>query len=84
MSNLTPRRSPARTPSRRRTSCAPQHRASVPTSVSQVSGKKYMSAEAEWQTDASRKAGFACLKFKLNEPQYYLYSYRAAGCEQGR
>ena len=52
---------------------------SVPDSVVKVSGKKYLSSAAEWQVDATRHAGFACLGFSLASPQYYLYTYKARG-----
>jgi hypothetical protein len=52
---------------------------SVPDSVVMVSGKKYASSAAEWQVDAGRHAGFACLRFSLATPQYYMYSYKARG-----
>lgn len=50
---------------------------SVPPSLSAVTGKKYQSSPAEWTVDAPSHAGFACLKFSLDAPQYYMYSYEA-------
>lgn len=58
--------------------CASASR-SVPDSVVQVSGKKYVSSAADWQVDAPRHAGFACLGFSYASPQYYMYTYRAHG-----
>jgi type IV pilus assembly protein PilA len=52
---------------------------SVPDSVVKVSGKKYLSSSTEWQADASRHGGFACLGFSLTMPQYFMYSYKAQG-----
>jgi type IV pilus assembly protein PilA len=52
---------------------------SVPDSVVKVSGKKYLSSAAEWQVDSARHAGFACLRFSMTMPQYYMYSYKAHG-----
>jgi len=52
---------------------------SVPASVVAVKATKYQSAPGEWAVDASRNAGFACLKFSMDMPQYYLYTYRATG-----
>lgn len=49
----------------------------VPSSLAQVSGKKYQSSPADWEVDAASDAGFACLKFELDMPQYYQYSYAA-------
>jgi type IV pilus assembly protein PilA len=54
----------------------------VPVSVVNVSGKKYLSSAADWQVDAGRHAGFACLGFSLAMPQYYMYSYKAHGTNQ--
>jgi type IV pilus assembly protein PilA len=51
----------------------------VPGSVVDVSGKKYLSSAADWQVDAARHAGFACLGFSMAMPQYYTYSYKAHG-----
>ena len=51
----------------------------VPASLASVSGKKYQSAKAEWQADAASNAGFACLGFAMDQPQYYMYGYRASG-----
>jgi type IV pilus assembly protein PilA len=51
----------------------------VPASMSSVKGMKYQSAADEWAVDAPRNAGFACLRFSMNMPQYYRYTYRATG-----
>ncbi len=51
----------------------------VPGSVVMVSGKKYLSSAADWQVDAARQGGFACLGFSMAQPQYYMYSYKAHG-----
>jgi hypothetical protein len=41
-----------------------------------VQGKKYQSSPAEWKAgDAT--TGWQCLKFEINAPQYYMYSYGA-------
>jgi type IV pilus assembly protein PilA len=52
---------------------------SVPASAALIRGTKYMSTPAEWAVDAPRNAGFACLQFSMDLPQYYMYSYRASG-----
>jgi type IV pilus assembly protein PilA len=52
---------------------------SVPVSIAAVTGKKYQSTAEEWEVDAPRRAGFACLRFMLSSPQYYVYSYKAHG-----
>ncbi len=52
---------------------------SVPDSIVKVSGKKYQSSAADWQVDAARRAGFACIGFSMTMPQYYVYFYKAHG-----
>ena len=49
----------------------------VPADVSQIRGRKYQSAQAEWDVDRPRNAGFACLDFSMTVPQYYQYRYEA-------
>ena len=53
--------------------------ASVPPSGNStlVQGGKYQSAPSDWNVDVSTNAGFACLKFSIDAPQYYMYSYTA-------
>jgi type IV pilus assembly protein PilA len=53
----------------------------VPESARFIRGAKYQSSPDDWMIDASRNAGFACLKFSMDIPQYYMYSYRASGHE---
>jgi type IV pilus assembly protein PilA len=52
---------------------------SVPKSADSIRGAKYQSAQGDWEVDARRNAGFACLRFSMDQPQYYMYSYRAVG-----
>jgi type IV pilus assembly protein PilA len=54
--------------------------ASVPSAITSVQAMKYQSAPSEWNKDmtASSPTGFACLKFVLDSPQYYMYSYTSA------
>jgi type IV pilus assembly protein PilA len=52
---------------------------SVPSAIASVTGRKYQSAPNDWQVDAATGAGFACLKFTIEQPQYYMYSYAAVG-----
>jgi type IV pilus assembly protein PilA len=47
----------------------------VPPRMAMLKGMKYQSAAGEWQVDRARNAGFACLGFSLETPQYYQYSY---------
>jgi type IV pilus assembly protein PilA len=51
----------------------------VPANASAIRGMKYQSSPEDWTVDAPRHAGFACLGFSLDQPQYYMYSYRALG-----
>jgi type IV pilus assembly protein PilA len=39
-------------------------------------GQKYQSQVADWSGDST--SGWSCLKFSLEEPQYYEYEYSAA------
>lgn len=55
----------------------PSASAPVPADRTMVSGKKYMSSAAEWQTDKAANAGFACLRFEMATPQYFQYEYEA-------
>jgi type IV pilus assembly protein PilA len=47
---------------------------SVPSSLDDVSGQKYQSDPAEWNV-GDESTGWRCLKFSVNEPQYYMYGY---------
>jgi type IV pilus assembly protein PilA len=47
----------------------------VPNAATSIQGKKYQSSAAEWNIDAAGNSGFACLKFSMDQPQYYQYSY---------
>lgn len=52
--------------------------ASVPANLSQVAGQKYQSSKTDWDADqATQGKGFACLRFSVDAPQYYVYSYAA-------
>jgi type IV pilus assembly protein PilA len=46
----------------------------VPSTMDEVSGKKYQSSPSDWD-DA---AGFECLQFSMGDPQYYQYDYEAS------
>jgi type IV pilus assembly protein PilA len=50
----------------------------VPAALSSVQGKKYQSSPAQWNTGSSN-AGWTCLKFSMQDPQYYMYSYTSSG-----
>jgi type IV pilus assembly protein PilA len=50
--------------------------ASVPSTLDPVKGKKYQSSAADWSA-GDAKTGWQCLKFSLQDPQYFQYSYTA-------
>lgn len=50
----------------------------VPRDLASVRGKTYQSSRGEWDVDRKRTprpAGFACLKFSMDGPQWYQYAY---------
>jgi len=49
----------------------------VPASIDTVKGQKYQSAVSEWSA-GSMTTGWACLKFSLQDPQYYMYTYTSS------
>jgi type IV pilus assembly protein PilA len=53
-----------------RTLC-PNGAAKIPNAATLIQGLKYQSAKAEW-ADA---AGWQCLKFSLEQPQYFQYEF---------
>lgn len=53
--------------------------ATVPASLASVKGKKYQSTPREWEANRARNAGFACLRFEMSAPQYFVYGYTAQG-----
>jgi type IV pilus assembly protein PilA len=46
----------------------------IPSGTTPPPAQKYQSNPAEWNSGSST-AGWQCLKFSMEEPQYYLYSY---------
>ena len=46
----------------------------IPADMSSVQGKKYQSKPSEWAA-GNQDSGWACLKFSMQDPQYYLYNY---------
>jgi type IV pilus assembly protein PilA len=51
---------------------------SVPATMTPVTAHKYQSSASDWNADSGTPGkGFACLKFSLEEPQYYQYTYAA-------
>jgi type IV pilus assembly protein PilA len=49
----------------------------VPASAADIQGRKYMSAPSDWAGSAT--AGWKCLRFTIDVPQYYQYGYTASG-----
>jgi len=50
---------------------------SVPASAGSISGKKYQSTVDEWNA-GTQTGGWTCLKFSMQDPQYYQYTYTSA------
>jgi type IV pilus assembly protein PilA len=52
---------------------------SVPSAKGSIAGQKYQSSQAagtDWRADeATARTGFSCLKFEMDAPQYYMYSF---------
>jgi type IV pilus assembly protein PilA len=46
----------------------------VPSAIATVQGQKYQSSPSEWN-----QAGWACLRFSMQDPQYYMYNYQMTG-----
>jgi type IV pilus assembly protein PilA len=63
-------------------------KASVPTTIASVAAKKYTSDPVnDWRTTATGEdlIGWHCLKYTVEQPQYYMYNYTEAGasCTSG-
>lgn len=52
--------------------------APVPSSSTNIQGKKYQSSPTEWQA-GDQWTGWQCVKFSMGDPQYYQYNYTATG-----
>jgi len=46
----------------------------IPSSVTMVKGQKYLSKPAEWDD-----SGWRCLRFSMQDPQYFQYQYTSTG-----
>jgi hypothetical protein len=54
----------------------------VPAAITSVKGKKYQAntaAGSDWGKDEAANKGFYCLKFMMQDPQYYEYNYISDG-----
>jgi hypothetical protein len=51
------------------------------TGLPSVKGQKWQSGPGDWNAGqvATPPSGFACMKFEMDAPQYYVYSYTTAG-----
>ncbi len=50
----------------------------VPSSKTLIQGRKYLSKPQEWAA-GSQTAGFACLRYMMQDPQYFQYDYKETG-----
>jgi len=60
--------------------------ATVPTTIASVKSKKYVSNPiTDWEPAADPATkGWKCLKFTIDQPQYYMYNYTSGGsCTTG-
>jgi type IV pilus assembly protein PilA len=51
----------------------------IPTTKAGIQGAKYQSSPGDWNVGAATNVGFACLKFSIDQPQYYMYGYKVSG-----
>ena len=49
----------------------------VPAAKAAIAAKKYQSSPAEWKT-GDKDTGWYCVKFSMQDPQYYMYNYSAS------
>lgn len=50
----------------------------VPKTKDSIQGKKYQSSPTEWST-GDQFTGWTCLRFSMDQPQYYMYGYTMTG-----
>lgn len=51
--------------------------ATVPSDKALIAAKKYQSSPVEWKT-GDKDNGWYCVKFSMQDPQYYMYNYVAS------
>ena len=52
----------------------------VPASGVAPRGSKYQSSPGDWSADQGTAGrGFACLKYSMDQPQYFMYNYTTTG-----
>jgi type IV pilus assembly protein PilA len=54
----------------------------IPAAKADIEGKKYQSKPNEWAAGSSQ-IGWSCLKFTMNDPQYFMYGYGSTGTAGG-
>jgi type IV pilus assembly protein PilA len=54
--------------------------AAVPAGIASVKGQKYQSTPGDWKA-GDNATGWQCLKFSMEEPQYYMYAYSASSTD---
>jgi type IV pilus assembly protein PilA len=52
--------------------------ATVPDTKDKIKGKKYQSSPSEWSA-GDQLTGWQCLKFSMQDPQYFMYKYDETG-----
>lgn len=69
-----------------KTLCANQP-APIPAAMAAVQGQKFQSTPSAWSPTAANAGGvltptgFGCLKFAINDPQYYQYNYQSGNAQ---
>lgn len=51
---------------------------SVPSTKDDIKGQKYQSKPTEWQS-GDQNNGWQCLRFSMQDPQYFMYKYTSTG-----
>jgi type IV pilus assembly protein PilA len=54
--------------------------AKVPANKDDIKGQKYQSKPSEWAA-GGLGVGWQCVRFSMQDPQYYMYGYDASGTE---
>jgi type IV pilus assembly protein PilA len=62
--------------------CGPSGNTVPTTGLGDVKGKKYQSKPSEWST-GGQDVGWTCVRFSMQDPQYYMYNYLATGTAGG-
>jgi type IV pilus assembly protein PilA len=54
--------------------------ATIPANSTSIQGKKYQSSPSEWRA-GDQFNGWACIRFSMEDPQYFQYQYTEAGTD---